>query len=143
MATIFDVKPDELIKKTAEELKKDISMPQWARFAKTSPGKERPPFKNDWYFQRAASILRKVYLLGPIGTNKLSVKYSVKKRRGHKPEEFRRGSRKIIRSILQQLEAKGLIKKEKKGAHHGRIITGKGKSFLDKLSTNILKENVK
>ena len=140
MASIFDVKPDVLIKKAAEELKNHIKMPEWAKYVKTSAGRARTPLNNEWYFHRAASILRKVYLFGPIGTNKLSVKYGGKKVRGHKPEEFKRGSRKIIRSILQQFEKINLVKQDKKGPHKGRVITPKGKSFLDKLSTKMLKE---
>ena len=58
----------------------------------------------------------------------------VKKNRGVQPERTVSGSRKIIRTILQQLEKEGYIAKATKGIHKGRIITGKGKSFLDKLS---------
>ncbi|MEM0333542.1 MAG: 40S ribosomal protein S19, partial [Candidatus Aenigmatarchaeota archaeon] len=35
----------------------------------------------------------------------------------------------IIRKILQQLESEGLVTKEKKG----RILTPKGRSFIDKI----------
>ena len=52
---------------------------------------------------------------------------------GHKPGRFYNGSRKIIRTILQQLEEQQLIKQEQKGVHKGRLITPKGKSFLDKI----------
>ncbi len=133
MPALYDIHPQEAIQKAAELLKKDMKMPHWALFIKTSCGKERPPEDRDWYYKRAASVLRKVYRFGPIGTNKLKVKYGTKKNRGHAKEEFRKGSGKIIRSILQQLEQAGYIKKEKKGAHMGRIITPKGKSFLDRL----------
>jgi ribosomal protein S19E (S16A) len=37
--------------------------------------------------------------------------------------------------MLQQLEKDGLIKYDEKGVHKGRIITPKGKSFLDKMIT--------
>ncbi len=133
MPTVFDINPNELIEKVAEALKKDVVMPEWAKFVKTSTGKERPPDRTDWYFYRAASILRKVYKDGPVGTNKLRLKYGSKKNRGHKREEFRRASGKIIRSILQQLEKNGYVKKDKKGNFSGRVITPKGKSFLDKM----------
>lgn len=133
MPSAYDIKPGELIEKAAEQLKKEVKMPQWASFVKTSCGKERPPENPNWYYMRAASILRKVYMRGPIGTNKLRVLYGTKKNRGHAREEYRKGSGKIIRSILQQLEKGGYIKKEKKGAHTGRVITPKGKSFLDKV----------
>ncbi len=135
MASIYDVNPSELIKQAGEELKKEIKMPDWAKFVKTGPAKERPPSQPDWFYFRAASILRKVYMHGPIGVNKLRIKYGSKKNRGHKPEHFYRAPGKIIRSILQQLESKQLIKQDAKGHHKGRIITPKGRSFLDKLAT--------
>jgi len=140
MATIYDVDASELIKKAASDLKKidSIKEPNWAKFVKTSAGRERPPAENDWWFTRAASILRKVYVLGPIGVNKLKIKYGGKKNRGHKPEKFYPGSGNIIRKILQQLEKAELIKYAEKGVHKGRVITPKGKKFLDKIANEIV-----
>ena len=60
MATIYDKKPQELIPKTAEALKKEIVMPPWASFVKTGHAKERPPDSPEWWYARAASILRKI-----------------------------------------------------------------------------------
>ncbi len=134
MATIYDIKPQELIKRAAEALKEKISTPNWAKFVKTSHGKANRPEENDWYQMRTASILRKVYKNGPIGTSKLKKVYSTKKNRGHKPEKTVNASGKIIRTALQQLEKEGYIQHVAKGVHKGRAITPKGKSFLDKLS---------
>lgn len=131
MPTAYDIEPTLLIQKTAEHLKKELEQPQWTKFVKTSSGKERPPAQPDWYYYRAASVLRKIYKLGPIGTNKLKVKYGAKKNRGHAPDEFRPGTGKIIRSIMQQLEKQGYLKQETKGAHKGRILTPKGRKLLD------------
>lgn len=131
---MYDKDPSEVIKRAGEGLKKEIKMPEWAMFVKTGPAKERPPSQPDWFYFRAASILRKVYMQGPIGVNKLRTKYGSKKNRGHKPEKFFRAPGKIIRNILQQLESNQYIKKDAKGHHKGRIITSKGKSFLDKVS---------
>ena len=134
MATIYDTNTQELIKKAANALKEKIKAPEWSMFVKTGVAKERPPVDRDWWYMRAASILRKIYLFGPIGTNKLRVKYSSRKNRGYVPEKTFSGSGKIIRVILQQLEKEELLKKAEKGVHKGRIITPKGKSFLDKLA---------
>jgi len=57
----------------------------------------------------------------------------IKKNRGVKPEKFYKASGKVIRTILQQLEAEGLIKQVEKGVHKGKIVTPKGRSFLDTL----------
>lgn len=134
MATIFETNTQELLIKAAKALKEKIKAPEWSIFVKTGVSRERPPVDGDWWYIRAASILRKVYLKGPIGTNKLRVKYSGRKNRGYKPERTYIGGGKIIRVILQQLEKVELIKHGAKGVHKGRIITPKGKSFLDKLS---------
>ena len=147
MPTIYDIDPSDVVKRAGEGLKKDLKMPDWAMFVKTGPAKERPPSQPDWFYYRAASILRKIYMHGPIGVNKLRIKYGSKKNRGHKPEKFFRAPGKIIRNILQQLEAKQYVKKDAKGNHKGRIVTPKGKSFLDKLTREngpgtVQKENI-
>lgn len=136
MATIYDINASELIQKAGNELKKTnkVQIPEWAKIVKTSPGHERVPSEKDWWYLRAASVLRKVYLKGPIGVSKLRTFYGKKKNRGVKPEEFRKGSGKIIRVILQQLEAEGLIRNIEKGTRKGKIITPKGQSFLDQLA---------
>jgi len=139
MVTIYDVDTSKLIKRASEELKKieQIKAPEWAKFVKTGASKERPPVEKDWWYMRTASILRKVYVLGPIGVNKLRKKYGGKKNRGHKPERTYKGSGSIIRKALQQLEKAELIKQVEKGVHKGKLISPKGKKFLDKLAGEV------
>lgn len=136
--SMYDIPADKLIQKTAQELKKiqEIKAPSWASFVKTGSHKERPPVQEDWWHIRAASILRKVGILGPIGTNKLRRKYGGKKNRGHKPGKFYPGSSNITRKVLQQLEKAGLVKQTDIKHHKGRILTPKGKSLLHNISKN-------
>lgn len=124
----------ELLGKVAEELKKieAIKAPEWAIFVKTGANKERPPADPDWWYQRAASVLRKVAILGPIGVSKLRRKYGGRRNRGVAPDKFYKGSGNIVRKCLQQLTEAGLIKEMQKGVHKGRVITPKGQSLLDK-----------
>ena len=145
MASIYDVNPNELIEKAAKELKdnENVKAPEWASYVKTGRHKERVPLRKDWWQIRTAAVLRTIYKYGPIGVSKLRVKYGGKKRRGHKPSRFYPGSGNIIRKILQQLEKAGYLKKEEKAIHRGRRITPQGKSFLDKLSTQIYKGSSK
>ncbi|MEA3378822.1 MAG: 30S ribosomal protein S19e [Nanoarchaeota archaeon] len=131
MATIYDVETNDIIDNVAEKLKKDIEKPEWAQFVKTGTHKERSPIDKDWWYKRSASILRKIYILGPIGINKMRRYYGGKKNRGYKPEKYFIGGGKIIRTIFQQLEKAGYIKLAEIGNHKGRIITAKGKSFMD------------
>lgn len=139
MTGIYDIEPNALIEKAAEDLKKvdAIKPPVWASVVKTGHFRQRPPVDKDWWYIRSAAILRAVYMLGPIGTQKLRTKYGGKKDRGHKTEHYFKGSGSIIRKILQQLEKAGLIKKGDKGIHKGRVVTGEGTSFLHKAAKAI------
>ena len=143
MTTMYDADAQELIQKAAEELKKitEIKAPAWASFVKTGMHKERPPVDSDWWYLRTASVLRAVYRLGPVGVSKLRTKYGGKKNRGVKKEHFFKGSGNILRKSLQQLEKAGFVKFAEKGVHKGRIITPKGKSFLDKIAARIHGQN--
>ncbi|MCD6557656.1 MAG: 30S ribosomal protein S19e [Candidatus Aenigmarchaeota archaeon] len=136
MVTVVDVDPQKLIEKAAEELKKKIQMPEWALYVKTGSHKERPPENEDWWYLRAASLLRKVYLDGPVGISKLRTFYGGRKNLGHQPSHFRKAGGKIIRTILQDLENIGFVSIQKKGKK-GRIITPKGQKFLDNLAKKV------
>jgi small subunit ribosomal protein S19e len=139
MTRINDVSSEELIKLIAEKLKgfEQVKLPDWANFVKTGPSRERPPADADWWYIRAASVLRAVNQKGPIGVNKLRLKYGSKKNRGHKPERFYKSSGKILRVILQQLEAAGLLEKKAVGVHKGRVLTRLGSSFIDKIADSV------
>ncbi|MBI4181952.1 MAG: 40S ribosomal protein S19, partial [Candidatus Aenigmarchaeota archaeon] len=60
--------------------------------------------------------------------------YSGRKNLGHQPEHRALASGKILRTLLQQLEAAGLVKAEKR---KGRVITPKGQQFLDQVAKEI------
>jgi len=138
MSTIYDVPADLLINQVAKELKneKKVNAPEWAKFVKTGVHKERRPEDTEWWYTRCAAILRRVYIDGPVGVNSLRTLYGGKKDSGSRPEKFRRGSGAIIRGALHQLEKAGLIEK----TEDGRLVTPKGRSFLDKSSVIVKKE---
>lgn len=125
--SIKNISPEELIKNTAERMKKikEIKPPVWASFVKTGVHKERPPQQKFWWYTRAASVLRKIYIQ-EAGVSRLRKIYGGRKNRGHKPEHKYKASGAVIRKILQQLEDAGFVKKGKKG----RVITKKGRDFL-------------
>jgi len=137
------VDANELIERAAKELEKNkiVIPPPWGIFVKTGVSKMRPPARKDWWYLRAAAVLRTVYRMGPIGTQKLRIKYGGRQNRGYKPEITKKGSGSIIRKILQQFEKSGFVKQVEKNGRKGRILTPKGKSFLDKIASQILKEN--
>jgi len=145
MTHILTVNPSELNKKVAAELRnqKLVQPASWAKFVKTSHGKERLPDDSEWWYIRAAAILRSVARMGPVGTEKLRTKYGDRKRRGYKPAQFYKASGNHLRKILQQLEKSGLVKQTEKGVHKGRILTPKGTSLLDKIAVQISKQERK
>ena len=110
MEKIYRVDPTELIEAVAAELKKieHIKAPVWATFCKTGTHKARPPVRDDWWFVRAASVLRRIGIKGPIGVAKLRTLYGGKKDRGYAPEKFYCASGNILRKILQQLDRIGI-----------------------------------
>jgi len=131
---VYDIPAAEFNKRLAEALKnmEEFKMPEWAAYVKTSVARERPPKETDFWYKRAASILRQLYINGPVGVGRLRTRYGGRKNRGQKPERFRKGSGKIIRVILQQAEAAGFVEKYK-GKKSGRQLTQKGKDFLDSI----------
>ena len=102
--SVYDIPADLYNKKLAEALKQieEFKMPEWAAFVKTSVARARPPLETDFWYKRAASILRQIYIKGIVGVGRLKTRYGGRINRGMKPEEFRKGSGKIIRTILQQ-----------------------------------------
>lgn len=137
---VYEIHPQEYNLKLASALKQipEIKMPEWAQYVKSGPSKKRPIDDPDFWNKRSASILKQVYKKGVVGVNRLRTKYGSKKNRGHTPEEFRKASGKIIRTILQQLDKAGLteIAKNIKGVRSkkpGRTLTDKGKKFMENI----------
>lgn len=135
----YDVSQQGLVAALSAELKtvSEIKAPAWSLFVKTGVSRERPPTQEDWWHTRAASVLRKVAVLGPVGTQKLRRKYGGKQNRGYKPEAFREGSGNITRKILQQLEAAQLVRQVDKEGRKGRVLTPKGESMLDRAAKKV------
>jgi len=137
MTTVYDVPADHIIRTVAEELKKkkEIVPPAWAAFAKTGVHKEMPPEDPDWWFIRVAAVLRRVYVDGPIGVERMRSFYGGNKNRGSRPNAFRKGSGSILRKSVQQLEAAGLIIHDKTG----RKVSPAGMAFLDAFAQEVKK----
>lgn len=136
MVTVYDVPPDELIERAALKLKEydEMSPPEWSAFVKTGRHKESSPVQDDWWYIRAASVLRKIFVKGPIGSSRLASDYGGYADRGSEPNKSVKGSRSIIRKCMIQLESLGLVTKKD---NKGRVITPKGQSFLDQLAKEI------
>jgi len=133
---VKQIPADKLIGETARKLEKlkEMKPPEWAKFVKTGVCKERPPSREDWWFIRSASILRKFSSNESFGVLGLRKIHGGRKRRGHKPEHKYPASGAVTRKILQQLENAGFVKTEK---GKGRSITAKGKLFLKETAKTI------
>ena len=135
---VYDLDAHEYNKKLAETLKKipEFKAPEWASYVKSGPSKERPIDDEDFWYKRAASVLRQVYRKWTVGVNRLRTKYGSKKNRGMRPEKFVKSGGKIIRTILQQADKAGFteIAQTVRGVRRkrpGRVLTAQGKKFLE------------
>ncbi|MGD0396562.1 MAG: 30S ribosomal protein S19e [Nitrososphaerales archaeon] len=137
MVNARDVPSDKLIGALAEQVKSlpSVKEPEWAHFVKTGSHAERLPESPDWWYTRAASLLRKLYLHGPVGLSDLERAYGGSKAVAYFPKHHRDGAGSPIRKVLAQLEQAELVAKTPKG----RILTPKGRAMLDKASRDIFK----
>ncbi len=143
MTTPYDVPATQFIEKLAKYLRDNIDevqSPAWASVAKTGAHVEKPPQNPNWWYMRSASILRKVYVHGPLGIEKLRADYGGRKDFGVKPEHAVKAAGSNIRKILQQLEAAGLIQTVRS---KGRIMAPKGRKLLQELAEDLQKDMVK
>lgn len=138
--SIYVIEAGKFIQILAEKLKDfpEIKPPEGSQFWKTASYKELAPInsENFWYI-RSASILRKVKKYGPIGVNKLRKHYSGRNRKARGLNSSSKGSGKIIRVILQQLEKENLVIKEGK---KGRKVSPEGTSLLERTAYSILRK---
>jgi len=139
MVSVKEVPPDLLIKRISEMLREKVEPPPWARWVKTGPQAEKAPDDPDWWYTRLASLLRKLYVMGPIGVSRLAAEYGGKRDRGSARYHAAKGSRAIVRKGLQQLEGLGLVKR----TPEGRVLTPEGRSLLDREAKKILEELAK
>ncbi len=142
MPTVYDIPANILIRRLAQDLKsrEQIQAPDWAAYVKTGAHKERAPDDPDWWYTRCASILRKIYVNGPIGTERLRIQYGGRMRRGGTPNVHHKGSGAIVRTALQQLERAGFVTKR---GNKGREMTSAGRSYMDRVSASLKKELTK
>ncbi|THU46776.1 hypothetical protein C4D60_Mb09t08450 [Musa balbisiana] len=111
-----------------------MELPEWTDIVKTGRFKELAPYDPDWYYIRAASMARKIYLRQGIGVGGFQKIYGGRKRNGSRPPHFCKSSGAIARHILQQLERMNIIEIDPKG---GRKITSQGQRDLDQVAGRV------
>lgn len=143
MLTPNDVPASRFIERLAKYLKENVdemNPPMWASVAKTGAHVQKQPQNPDWWYIRCASLLRKIYVHGSTGVEKLRAEYGGLKDPGVTPEHAAKAGGATIRKALQQLEAAGLVETSKP---HGRRITREGRKLLQELAEELGKELVK
>ncbi len=141
MTTFHDVPADALIEALADRLADRIDDPAWTAYAKSGVDRELPPEEDGFWETRAASVLRKVAIDGPVGVERLSTEYGGAKegtsRYGVAPAHRVDGSKSVLRTILQELEDEDLVETTNED---GRRITGEGRSLLDETAGDVLED---
>jgi small subunit ribosomal protein S19e len=141
MTTLYDVPAEELIEAVAERLADEdaIDAPEWVQYAKTGADRELPPEQEDFWQRRAASLLRKVAVDGPVGVDSLRTAYGSAKqgslRYRVRPRQSSKGSGNVIRTALQQLAEAGYVEVAE---GEGRQVTPEGQSFLDGVAEDVM-----
>ncbi|QPG95585.1 40S ribosomal protein S19 [Epichloe festucae Fl1] len=132
--TVRDVDAQKFINSYAEFLKRQGRLPHpgWVDTVKTGPAKELPPQNPDWFYVRAASVARHVYLRKTVGVGRLRKVHGTAKNRGARPSRHVDASGSVDRKIMQALEKIGVLEQdEEKG---GRRITQSGQRDLDRIA---------
>ncbi|MDD1776487.1 MAG: 30S ribosomal protein S19e [Candidatus Methanomethylicus sp.] len=135
-----NVPADKLINAIAEYLKdnvKEVSPPEWSLYTKTGPQVSRVPSQSNFWYVRSASLLRRLYIEGPVGIERLRTLYGARTKNGMKNEHFVKTGGSSIRKVLQQLEGAGLVAK---ASTKGRVLTDKGTSTVDRIAYKLIKD---
>ncbi|KAI9830303.1 MAG: 40S ribosomal protein S19 [Phylliscum demangeonii] len=138
--SVRDVDAQKFINSYAEFLKRQgkLPIPGWVDTVKTSHAKELPPQSIDWFYVRAASVARHVYMRKTVGVGRLRKVHGSQKNRGTRPSHHVKASGSVDRKVLQALEKIGVLEQdEEKG---GRRITQSGQRDLDRIAQSTLQE---
>ena len=139
MTNVYDVKASELVKAAAAQLKDKIKKPGYVNYVKSGANRERAPHDPDFWYVRSASILRQVYLNGPVGVSRLRTRYGSRKEHVVHRRHATAAGGSMIRDAFQALEGISLVKSTK----YGRVITPQGKAFLDRISRQVGEKQAK
>ncbi|KAJ3137899.1 40S ribosomal protein S19 [Physocladia obscura] len=136
--TVKDVSAHSFVKAYAAYLKRTgkLEVPKWVDIVKTATHKELAPYDPDWFYVRAASVARHIYLRKQVGVGALRKNYGGRKNRGNKPHHHSDASGSVLRKVLQALEK---IKVLEKDEVKGRVISQDGQKDLDRIAAQIVR----
>ncbi|KAI8902096.1 ribosomal protein S19e [Globomyces pollinis-pini] len=135
--TVKDVSAQAFVKAYSAYLKRTgrLEVPKWVDLVKTGPHKELAPYDPDWFYVRAASIARHVYLRKGTGVGGLRKNYGGSVNRGSRPSRHRDASGSVARKCMQALEKISVLELDPVA---GRQITADGQKDLDRIAQQIV-----
>ena len=135
--TVKDVPAQEFVVALAQYFRSTgkMEVPTWVDIVKTASYKELAPYDPDWFYIRAASMARKVYVNGNMGVGAFRKSYGGAKNNGTCRHHHQIGSGSVARAILKQLESVGVVEISPKG---GRRITPSGQRDLDRIAGRVI-----
>ncbi|ODQ77168.1 hypothetical protein BABINDRAFT_178290 [Babjeviella inositovora NRRL Y-12698] len=139
--SVRDVPAQDFINAYAQFLQRQgkLEVPGYVDLVKTSAGNEMPPQDAEgWFYKRAASVARHIYLRKQVGVGALNKLYGGAINRGSRPQRHADASGSVNRKVLQALEKVGIVEVSPKG---GRRITDDGKRDLDRIAAQTLEED--
>jgi len=139
--TVKDCDAAEFINALAAHFKQSgkIELPEWHDLVKTAPFKEMCPMDPDWYYVRAASLARKIYLRGGTGVGAFTKVYGGASHNSVRTPHFRKAAKGVIRHVLQQLAELDIVAKRKD--QKGRWITRNGQRELDTIAGQVMSKD--
>ncbi|OBS72607.1 hypothetical protein A6R68_12820, partial [Neotoma lepida] len=111
-----------------------LKVPEWVDTVKLAKHKELAPYDENWFYTRAASTARHLYLRGGAGVGSMTKIYGGRQRNGVRPSHFSRGSKSVARRVLQALEGLKMVEKDQDG---GRKLTPQGQRDLDRIAGQV------
>merc|ERR1711935_804404 len=111
MGSVKDVDQHEFVKALSNHLKKSgkLKVPDWVDIVKNSRRNELSPYDEDWYYTRAASVARHLYIRNPVGVGAFCKVYGGSTPRGPPPSPFIKSSPSVSRKVLQSLESMKMV----------------------------------
>ena len=133
--TVEDVNQQESIRVAAFLRKsRKLKVPRVMDTVKLAKNKELTCYDENWFYTRAASTARDVYLRGGAGVGSMTKIYGGGQRNGVRPSHFSRGSKSVSRCVLQALEGLKMVKKDQDG---GRKLTPQVQRDLDRIAAQV------
>ena len=132
----------EFVRALAAFLKKSgkLKVPKWVDTVKLAKHKELAPYDVNWFYTRAASMARHLYLWGGAGVGSMTKIYGGRQRNGVMPSHFSRGSKTVARRVLQALGGLKMVEKDPDG---GRKLAPQGQRDLDRTAGQVAAANKK